>query len=204
MGEKFVNYQVKHNSQHDVAQVVKTITGNQAYVSPETNGWITIYDQTSEEFNPEYIYTFVQQLSKKISTTVFTFVVFRGLHFIYLLYDCGERIDEFYDDPEGDTFGYEYANEFVINRFKGDPNKLLKYCSADTNLQKISEFLELCRQRNTDYLGQDAVFEFALLLDIDVNKATIGFSYFEDNNLYSGTELYIEDADDFLLVQTYR
>ncbi len=200
MGEKFVNYQVKWVSQHHVAQIVERITRNQAYVSPSKNGWITVYDQTSEEFNRDYIRYFVQELSTKLSTTVFTFMVYRGLNFVYLLYECGEIIDEFDNDTEGEIFGEEYARDIYINRFQGDSNKLLKYCTTSTNQQSISEFLVSCRQRDVEYLGQNAAYELAYLLGMDIKRATIGYSYFEDNNLYVATEFYIEEAEQFLLV----
>ena len=200
MGEKFVNYQVRWVSQHDVAQIVEKITSNQAYISPSKNGWITVYDQTSKEFKHDYIRYFIQELSTKLSTTVFTFMVYRGINFMYLLYNRGGIIDEFDNDTEGETFGDEYARDVYRNRFHGDLNKLLKYCKSSKNLQDISDFLVYCRQRNVKFLGQDAAYNLAYLLGIDTNRATIGYSYFEDNNLYFGTEFYIEEAEQFLLV----
>jgi hypothetical protein len=204
MGEKFVNYQIRCDSQDDVVQIVEMITRNQSYVSPSKNGWITVYDQTSEEFNHDYIRYFTQELSKKLSTIVFTFMVNRGLNFVYLLYNCGEIIDEFDNDIAGETLSEKDGNNGDINSFYGNPHKLLKYCTAGTTLQTVSDFLASCRQRKTEYLGQDAVYELAPLLNIDTNRATIGYSYFEDNNLYIGTEFYIEEAEEFLLVPLHR
>ncbi len=171
MGEKFVNYQVRCDSQHDVALVVKKITQNQAYVSPSKNGWITVYDQTSEKFNHDCIRNFIQKLSAHLSTTVFAFIVFSGLHFIYLLYDKGEIIDEFYDDPEDETFGYDYADDLIIKRFQGNPSKLLKYCTEGTKEEKFSELFASLKQRDLEYLGQEAVYNFAPLFNIDVAMA---------------------------------
>jgi hypothetical protein len=204
MGEKFVNYQIRCDSQHDVVQIVEMITRNQGYVSPSKNGWITVYDQTSEEFNHDYIRYFTHELSNNLSTIVFTFMVNRGLNFVYLLYNCGEIIDEFDNDIAGETLSEKDGNNGDINSFYGNSHKLLKYCIAGTTLQTVSDFLASCRQRKTEYLGQDAIYELAPLLGIDTNRATIGYSYFEDNNLYIGTEFYIEEAEQFLLVPLHR
>ncbi|MEH2023094.1 hypothetical protein [Nostoc sp.] len=202
MGEKFVNYQVRWVSQYDVAKIVERITRNEAYVSPSKNGWITVYDQTSEEFNHDYIRYFVQQLSIKLSTAVFTLMVYRGLKFVYLLYEGGEIIDEFDNDTDGETFGDEYTRDVYINRFHGDSNKLFKYCKPSATLQNISDFMGYCRKKDIEYLGQNAADELACLLGIDTNRAIIGYSYFEDNSLYVGTEFYIEEAEQFLLVRS--
>lgn len=203
MGEKFVNYQIKFDLQQDVVHIVEMITRNQAYVSPSKNGWITVCDQTSEEFNYEYIRYFAQELSEKLSTLVFTFIVNRGLNFVYLIYECGEIIDEFDNDIAGEEIEKTKDNNSNI-RFYGDSRKLLKYCIPGTVLQTISDFLESCRQRKREYLGQDAIYELAPLIGIDANRATIGYSYFEDNNLYIGTEFYIEEAEQFLLVRLHN
>ncbi|MBD2594052.1 hypothetical protein H6G74_06875 [Nostoc spongiaeforme FACHB-130] len=202
MGEKFVNYQIRCDLQQDVVHIVEMITRNQAYVSPSKNGWITVYDQASEEFNYEYIRYFAQELSEKLSTLVFTFIVNRGLNFVYLIYECGKIIDEFDNDISSEEI--EKTKDNTSIRFYGDSRKLLKYSIPSTVLQTVSDFLESCRQRKIEYLGQDAIYELAPLVGIDTNRATIGYSYFEDNNLYIGTEFYIEEAEQFLLVRLHN
>ena len=198
MGEKFVNYQIRFESQHEVVKIVETITGNLAYISPSKNGWITVYDLTSEVFNDNYIRYFTERISSHLSTVVLAFIVNRGINFVYLLYDCGKIIDEFDNDIAEEILEAKDSN----NKFYGDSKKLFKYCTASTYLDEVNTFLESCRYKNKEYLGQDAIYQLAPLLGIDKNRATIGYSYFEDNNLYIDTEFYIEEAEEFLLVRS--
>lgn len=204
MGEKFVNYQIRSNSINDVTDIVKSLTEKQAYISPPKNGWITVYDQTSERLRYDEINSFAQKISASLSTVVFSIVVFSGLHFIYLLHESGEIIDEFYEDPEGLTFGYKYVNNEILKRFRGNPNKLLKHCVSEVTLEAISLFFNSCREHKRDYLGQDAAYEFSLLLGIDPDRAIIGYKYFLDNNFNSEFDPDLDDAQDFILVKSFK
>jgi len=202
MGENFVNYQIRLDSISDVTRVIKDITTARAYVSPPKNGWITVYDQTSDYKQQESEIRYLcQQLSSILSSAVFCFFVFSGLHFIYLLYDKGELVDEFFDNPDAFEFGYEQANDAVLERFQGQPERLLKYCLPGTKLELVSRILQFSREKNLDYMGQEAVYQLAILLGINVDRATIGYSYFEDDSLYNETAPTIEDAEEFILVQ---
>ncbi|MBP0009302.1 MULTISPECIES: hypothetical protein [unclassified Roseofilum] len=213
MGEKFVNYQVKSSSLSvfsisDICEAVKKITKSQAYITPEKNGWFSIYDRTSEEFIYHEISAFAQKVSEALSSTVFAFIVLSGINFIYLLYDSGELIDEFYDDPESFTFGYEYVNDKIRKQFQGNPQKILTYCVEGTTLQDLLHFFDICKKNEMDhydgkkiqYYGMDAVEEFVVFLGIDEERATTGYKYLEDDKFY-GTGLEMEDAEDFILVE---
>lgn len=212
MGEKFVNYQVKNRSISnllisDVCEAVKSITKRQAYITPEKNGWFSIYDQTSEQFIYEDISGFAQKVSERLSSTVLAIIVLSGINFIYLLYQSGELIDEFYDDPESFTFGYEYVNDRIREKFQGNPQKVLNYCVQGTNIEEVLSFFDICKKNEMDYYdsekihyyGMDAVEEFVVFLGIDEERATIGYKYIENDKLY-GISVDIEDIEDFILV----
>lgn len=202
MGEQFVNYQLRSDSMSEVARVVRDITRTKAYVSPPKNGWITVYDQMSDyEFNYNEIRYFSQESSSRLSTVVFAFIVFSGLNFIFFLYDVGKLVDEFYDNPESFEFGFKYADATIIERFRGHPERLLKYCLPGIELQSVSHILTSSKNRDINYLGQEAAYELAFLLGIDGYRATSGYSYFEDDSLYNEIDPILEDAEDFLLVQ---
>lgn len=203
MGENFVNYQVRSDSISNVVNVVKKITKIKAYVSPSKNGWITVYDQSSEEFKSDEIYYFAQQLSFKLSTTTLALIVNSrfGYNFIYLLYEYGQIVDEFFDNPEDFEFDFKYVDNNIIERFKGNPQKLIHYCTSETVLEELSYILESCREKKLDYTGQDAIYQLAPLLELDEARAVIGFRYFEDDNLFNKKNRDIEDAEDFILVK---
>ncbi len=110
-----------------------------------------------------------------------------------------DSIDEFYDDPQqGYEFGFEHADEAVVQRFQGRPETLLTLCPSGTTLEAVSQFLELCRGRDTDYLGNSAPYHLAELLNINQDRAILGFHSFEADELKALGE--IEDAEDFVHV----
>lgn len=98
-------------------------------------------------FDHDEIHILSQKLSASLSTAVFAFIVFSGVHFIYFFYNNGELIDEFYDQPDkGYKFGFKSANKAVMERFKGQPEKLLLYCLSSTSLESLSHILNSCRE----------------------------------------------------------
>lgn len=200
MGEQFVNYQIKTEHTAHVARELGTLIRTEAYVSPETNGWVTVYDQmTDQNFGYDETHYIAQELSSRLSTVIFVFIVFSGVHFLYLVYECGELVDEFYDNPsQGYEFGFEYADKTVIQRFQGDPQALLRFCPPGITLEAVSQFLQFCREGNADYLGNSAPYHLAELLNIDQNRAVLGFRSFEADELQALGE--IEDVENFVHV----
>jgi hypothetical protein len=204
MGEQFVNCHIHSESVSDAVNAVRDITQDRAYVSPLKNNWITVYDRTSDyKYRYNDICLFSQELSSRLSTAVCTFMVFSGLHFIYLIHDRGQLVDEYYDDPDAAEFGFDYADSAGLERFRGHPERLLRYCLPGTNIDSISHILTSCRKGDIEYTGQDATYELALLLGIDEYRAISGYSYFEDS-LSNGIDIQIEDAKDFLLVRSLK
>ena len=48
MGASLTNYQVRGKSAAEVSEAVASLVQSRAYVSPEKNGWVTIYDEASD------------------------------------------------------------------------------------------------------------------------------------------------------------
>lgn len=208
MGATFVNYQARSNESDNVVQVVKDLVIKKAYVSPPKQGWVTIYDEKSDDEIDYYAISYIcQQLSALLSTAIFAFIAYQGIYFAYLLYVNGELIDEFNSDPEGFTFGFDYfdyCDNWITEKFKGDANKLVQYSTITTDLQAINICLKNIQKGillgKEFILGEEAIYFFAPLLGIDEGRATTGFRYFEDD-LYQGYSDIIEDAQFFKLVQ---
>lgn len=124
MAAQFVNYQVKFDSQADVVKTAEKLSSGKCYVSPPERGWISVYDEMSENYyNPnlyEYIVNFASSMSGHLNTSVFAFVVFNGVEFFYFLYKNGDLLDEFCDNPKTSyTFGFKKFNREVEIRFQG-------------------------------------------------------------------------------------
>ena len=202
MGEQFVNYQIKSDSTHNVVNRIQYLIRTKAYVSPQKNGWITVYDEMSDS---EYKYSEIRDLGRNISielsTIVLTIIVFSGVNFLYFLDDSGELVDEFYDDPtRGFEFGFINATQAVVERFKGKPEKIIKYCSSKATIKSISYILKSCQEGKVEYLGGGGAEEFANLFGIDEERATNGYNYFVRFSL-NEEDPAIEDAKNFFLVR---
>ncbi len=184
MGNQFVNYQVKSESTSKVISCINKISAGKTYVSSPKEGWITAYNEKSEDWSDRnidrYIINLAKCLSEDTETVVFAFVVFGGINFLYFCYYNGETIDEFYDDPKkGYTFAFKKFNRDVAIRFYGQPQKILPYCKSEVIEEQISDVLDYSRKREPNYLGEDGLLRLTTLLGIDENRAMIGYKDFE-------------------------
>ncbi|HEV2320345.1 MAG TPA: hypothetical protein VGV18_11375 [Verrucomicrobiae bacterium] len=73
MGAFFTNYQVRGKSRSEVSKVLVSLVEMGAYVSPEKNGWVTVYDEASERQDEEILKHIATGLSKTLNTAVLAF-----------------------------------------------------------------------------------------------------------------------------------
>jgi hypothetical protein len=203
MGNQFVNYQVKSESTSRVANCINKISSGKTYVSSPKEGWITAYNEKSEDWydgNTDiYIINLAKMLSNELETVVFAFVVFGGIHFLYFCYCNGRLVDEFYDHPqEGYTFDFKKFNSEIAIRFYGQPRKILPYCKFETTEQQIFDILDSSRKGDISYLGEDGLLHLTTLLGIDEIRAMIGYKDFETELL--NAEIADIDLESFTLV----
>lgn len=209
MGQQFVNYQVKFNSQAEVAKIVEKLSSGKCYVSPPEGGWISIYDEMSENYyNPnlyEYIVNFASSLSSNLNTLVFAFVVFSGVEFFYFLYKNGDLLDEFCDDSKRSyTFGFKEYNGEVEIRFQGKPEKFLPYCISGTTIENIIEVLNSIKKAEIDYLGEDGILHLSPLLGMNEYKVIQGYKYFENELSLCEEERDIKNAENFIFIDCFN
>jgi hypothetical protein len=205
MGEQFVNYQVKHDTQTDVANAIQYLSSGKCYVSPPLGGWVSIYHEPSENFyNPNfdrYIFDLACSLSSRLNTTVFAFIVLSGVHCIYIAFDKGNLVDEFYEDPEnGCTFGFKKFDKQVSARYMGHPEKIIPYFNSEVKIEQIAEILDKARKRDVQYLGEDVLLNLAPLMEIDEYRVIKGFSYFETELSYPEEDRDVHDTDKFVFL----
>jgi hypothetical protein len=203
MGNQFVNYQVKSESTSRVANCINKISSGKTYVSSPKEGWITVYNEKSEDWydgnTDSYIINIAKCLSGDTETVVFAFIVFGGINFLYFCYCNGELIDEFYDDPKkGYAFAFKKFNRDVAMRFYGQPQKILPYCKSEITEARIFDILDFSRKRETSYLGEDGLLHLTTLLGIDEIRAMIGYKDFEIELL--NAEIADIDLESFTLV----
>ncbi len=68
MGNWYTNVAVKGAQQADVVAALEEL-GRRAYVTPETSGWIVVYDQQTDEFDLSILESLALTLSTRLSST---------------------------------------------------------------------------------------------------------------------------------------
>jgi hypothetical protein len=68
MGNWYTNVSLKGAEQSDVVAVLEEL-GRRAYVTPETSGWIVVYDQQCDEFDLGILESLALTLSARLSCT---------------------------------------------------------------------------------------------------------------------------------------
>src|SRR5208337_1263253 len=68
MGNWYTNVSVKGAQQSDVVALLEEL-GRRAYVTPETSGWIVVYDQQTDEFDLSILESLALTLSTRLSCT---------------------------------------------------------------------------------------------------------------------------------------
>jgi hypothetical protein len=204
MGEQFVNYQIKSDSQTSVVKAVQQLSLGKCYVSPPSGGWITLYDKMSEDFrNPyldNYIFRFASSLSATLKLPVFVFIVFSGLDFLYFVFDNGILIDEFHSAPQdGHRFGFDKFDAQTKKRFQGWPGKIIPYFKPNTVVEEVASLLNHAKERDIRYLGEDVIYYLAPLMGLDECRAAMGFKYFEVDMM--DPDEAINDFDEYVLVE---
>ncbi len=172
MGSFFTNYQIRSESQENVVSILTPLVKQRAYVSPPKNGWVTVYDEASDEQDERELNRLATAISQKLSTAVFAFLIHDSDVLVYFLYSHGQLIDEYNSDP--DYFGN--VGELDRARFRGKPVELLKYCVSSTNLDAVERVLN---PENHPIMAEDIFDDLAPLLDLDEARVLLGFRYFE-------------------------
>src|SRR5438874_2591578 len=103
MGAFFTNYQLRTEDSSAVANAVKPLASPRAYVSPPKNGWVTVYEEKSDEQDDAVLRKIAMALSRSLKTAVFAFLVHDSDVLMYWLYNNGQIVDEFNSAP--DYFG---------------------------------------------------------------------------------------------------
>jgi hypothetical protein len=97
MGAFYVNYTVKGSDQKAVH---RALFGRNAFVSPERNGYVAVFDEESDNQNQKTIANLARQLSAGLSSTVLAVLNHDSDILWYQLYDRGTLRDEYNTWPD--------------------------------------------------------------------------------------------------------
>jgi ankyrin repeat protein len=188
MGSFFANYQVREVEAAKVIKKLQNLIKARAYVSSAKQGWISVYDESSDQQNEQELHRLAKALSYHCATDVLAFLVHDSDILIYLIYKQGRLEDEYNSRPDY----WVKVNSATKNRFKGKPETLLPYCKLGTSSKQIAEIL------NKKYVFEDdKLIELAVLLDIDQNRICLDFATIEQ-------EILEEEQEHFELVTRPR
>ena len=185
MGASLTNYQVRGKSAAEVSEAVASLVQSRAYVSPEKNGWVTIYDEASDRQDDKIITSMAAGLSKTLNTPVFAFFVHDSDIVVYWLFRNGRLADEFNSAPDY----FQEVGEAEKLRVRGDVDELLPLCIVGTTRAQIDEVIHPADGFPT--FAETILVDFAKLLGIDDVWIGLGFRYFESE----GEEIVPEVAE---------
>lgn len=201
MGASFVNYQLRTSDARAVVQAAQERVAARAYVSPAHNGWVTLFDETSDAQGPSEIDRLSHGLSLALHVPLLAFLVDDSSLFAYYLFDDeGCLIDEYNSAPA--LFGQPGSPD-VHQRFAGQPVLLEQYCRPGVDLVALHHALSDGRTGVEGGFActvpaEERVRQLAVLLGLHERRAMLGFTMFEM------APDALQDAAQFTLVQSRR
>jgi hypothetical protein len=173
MGAFFTNLHVRGASTQTVCGALPKFTPSRGYVSPSTNGWVTVYTEATEDQDQAKLCALAAGLSKWLAADVLAFLVHDSSVALYWLYHGGELADQFNSRP--DYFG-ETVDAETRERVRGRTDVLLPLCVSGTTPNELDEVLHPPGGPPT--FAEEIVYDLARLLGIDDARASLGFEYF--------------------------
>ena len=187
MGAFFTNLHVRDSPTQAVCGALPKLTLSRAYVSPATNGWVTIYAEATEDQDQGKLCALAAGLSKALKADVLAFLIHDSSVALYWVYRGGDLADQFNSAP--DYFG-ESVNDETRERVRGNPDVMLPLCLSGTTREELDETLHPSGGLPT--FAEEIIYELARLLGIDDARASLGFQYFTSEG-----EQLLPDAGDF-------
>ena len=176
MGAFLTNYHIRTDDLDAARDAVNALAPNsRAYLSPPKNGWVTLYDEHSDNQDDAVLRRVAMGLSRRLATHVIAFLVHDSDILMYFAYGRGQLLDEFNSAP--DYFGEDVDDE-TRARVRGDAAALLPLCPAGTTLEQVEAVLH---PAVPDVFVERTLEDLAIVLGIDPSRASLGFRYFEED-----------------------
>src|SRR5215471_16522666 len=169
MGAFFVNYHVRSDSTVKVCDALGPLIKTGAYVSPPKNGWVTVYEKSSDEQDDTIIRRIGSEVSKSLNTAVISFLVHDSDIAMYWLFQSGKLVDEFNSAPDY----YEKASKADRVRTRGSADAVLTLCVAGTTREQVDAVLH--PPEGNPVFAEEIVSDLAGLLGIDEQRVCLGF-----------------------------
>ncbi len=138
MSASYVNFHVRSDDQAAVAAAASGLVQGRAYVAPAGGGWVSLYDEIGERQDAYEIGRLAGELSAKLGTAVFAFLVNENTLFVYYLFRGGDLLDEYNSDPAPAS---EAAGVDPSTWFAGRPELLAEFCPPGTRPADLATVL---------------------------------------------------------------
>jgi hypothetical protein len=188
MGAFITNIHVRSDSASKVVDALDGLVQARAYVSQPKEGWVTIYDEASDEQDAELLGSIAESLSKKLAAGAIAIMVHDSDVLTYWLYDKGSLLDEFNSNME--YFGEE-PDAHTRARYSGDAAALLTFCRHGVTQGDIEAVIH--PPDGPPAFAEEMLGDLAKVLGFDETRITLGFKYFDGEG-----EDILPDAQDFV------
>jgi hypothetical protein len=168
VGTFFTNYQVHTQDIEACIKAATTIVKSRALVTQPESGWISIYDETSELQDSAELQRVASELSEKLATEVFAFLVHDSDVFVYWFYRKGKLVDQFNSNPN--YFGPMKSAE--RKKWAGQFQKLAPIILSAGTPEQLQKKME-----RKHVFHEELTREFAKATGIDPDRACTGFEY---------------------------
>ncbi len=159
-----MNYTVKGADQNSIA---RALTGRKAFVSPERNGYIFVFDEESDNQDQRAIGKLAEQLSASLKSTILTVLNHDSDILWYQLYEGGTLIDEYNSTPD-----YWSSKSEPAPPEGGDAKRLC----ASFNCNDVPEVERILRLSWKEY--PDATIRHAdLFRALDLPGLAVGYGF---------------------------
>jgi hypothetical protein len=181
MGAFFVNYQIKSTDQAKVVTAASELVQARAYVSPPKTGWVTLYDEASDQQDAYEIGRLGSELSAKLETVVFAFIVNDSDMFVYYLFDNGDLLDEYNSNPPPTSAAADADQQI---RFAGRSEILINYCVPGTSRGDLEVILQRGESLAeggfaSSVYAEERLHPLASALQMDDLRTTLGYRDFD-------------------------
>jgi hypothetical protein len=199
-GRSFANFQVRSDHPLEVEKALDGVIDGRAYISSGEGGWVQVCDEASESADVVELYRVARELSARLQTGVFAFLIKNGDVLWYWLYEGGVLVDQF--DSWPNAFGV--VDSATRSRIRGNPEVLSRYCLPDAPAEEIENVLKPTRLFEEDvpfmedmpYLLQDdRLRHLARLLGFNEARCCLGFADVARGTFFFALEdVYTEGA----------
>jgi hypothetical protein len=173
MSSFFANINVRSDDQQAVAAAFRRLPKRQsAWVAPPANGWVAVFDDLSDEPDPDHLAGYTVMLSERLKTQAIGFLVHDSDVLLYTLAENAKLLDEYNSWPD---YFDEELNDKEFRRLQGKPEVLARL-KPGVEPAEVRAVLE----EEHDF-AEEKLLALARLLGLPENAAQWGYNYLKED-----------------------